>query len=1048
MLRILHTILILSLCTVLPVAVTAASEINDSQGNISFIDNKGQWEPMIKYKAAVPGGAVFITDKGLVYNFYSMKDMERFHEHYEHTGSIDTATMHYHSYSVTLSGASASFNCSTDDRRSYYHNYFLGNDTSKWKGHVPLFGKMTRKDVYRGIDMAIYSHGSALKYDFIVAPGADPSLISLQFEGVQPTIAESGSLKISTTVNEVTEAAPYVFQVIDGERKEVKCKYRLDEGKLTFDLYEGYDKAYPLVIDPAVVFITYSGSTGSNLGHCTTYDDDGNLYGASWPGTADWPATIGAFQLTIGGSFDAGINKYNAAGTSLVFSTYYGGNGTETPHAMRVNDQGELILMGSTGSDNLPVTPGCYDDSLGGNKDYFVVRFNAAGSAILGATYVGGSLDEADIMYNEFHGTELSTGEIILDTAGNVWVCGNTLSSDFPTTAGAVQHAFGGGKSDAVLFRLNADYSQLTYSTYLGGVQEDAAYGLAMTKAGHMVISGATRSVNFPVSWGALHMQPRGNADGFVSIINPSVNDGLLRSTYLGTNNFDLAYAIQVDRNDNVYVLGQTRGNYPITPGVYATPGADIFVDKLNPQLSASMVSTRLGNQQTASLRFVPCVFMIDRCENVYVIGSNNRPLNAPPLPTTPGAFETTGKIFIWVMEPDFANLRFASYIGTAWCHLHQGVSRITQDGMVYYSSCTNVPTHSTSSGAFAPVGLSPSLDLLSFKLNLEDLIDQDTLGKSTMMKVCFRDSVYIDPAGLPGQRYYWSNGQVTTGGIWISKSGIYTCHYEIDGYCEYYIDTFDVSIEAAPKVSVQDSTCPGKKMGRIEIITQPGQAMGYTYNAFNKSTGALLSSGISDTGIVLVGLDQGLYEVNIQTPSGCDTTLAFTISAVPGINLTISNDTAILPGGRVQLWASGASTYQWQPAKWLDSPNIATPLAMPRQPITYTVNATNEYGCEATASVHIHVNDHLFLPNVFSPNGDGRNDVFRLGNLGYKRVQEFLIFNRWGELVFSTTDGKQGWDGTYKGVPADLGTYFYTITIEMTDYSIKKLKGDVTLIR
>ena len=327
MLRILHTILILSLCTVLPVAVTAASEINDSQGNISFIENRGQWEPMIKYKAAVPGGAVFVTDKGLVYNFYSMKDKERFHEHYEHSGSIDTATMHYHSYSVTLSGASASFNCSTDDRRSYYHNYFLGNDTSKWKGHVPLFGKMTRKDVYPGIDMALYSHGSALKYDFIVAPGADPSLIALQFEGVQPTIAEDGSLKIPTTVNEVTEAAPYVFQVIDGERKEVKCKYRLDEGKLTFDLYEGYDKAYPLVIDPAVVFITYSGSTGSNLGHCTTYDDDGNLYGASWPGTAHWPATIGAFQLTIGGSFDAGINKYNAAGTSLVFSTYYGGIG-------------------------------------------------------------------------------------------------------------------------------------------------------------------------------------------------------------------------------------------------------------------------------------------------------------------------------------------------------------------------------------------------------------------------------------------------------------------------------------------------------------------------------------------------------------------------------------------------------------------------------------------------------------------------------------------------------------------------------------------------
>src|SRR5690606_18782770 len=137
------------------------------------------------------------------------------------------------------------------------------------------------------------------------------------------------------------------------------------------------------------------------------------------------------------------------------------------------------------------------------------------------------------------------------------------------------------------------------------------------TKAGHIAVSGATRSVNFPVSWGALHMQHGGNADGFVSIINPSVDDGLLRSTYLGTSNYDLAYAIQVDRYDNIYVLGQTMGNYPVTPGVYARAGGDIFIDKLNPQLSASLVSTRLGNLQSATLRYFPNAFVVDRCENV-----------------------------------------------------------------------------------------------------------------------------------------------------------------------------------------------------------------------------------------------------------------------------------------------------------------------------------------------------------------------------------------------------------------------------------------------
>jgi gliding motility-associated-like protein len=181
---------------------------------------------------------------------------------------------------------------------------------------------------------------------------------------------------------------------------------------------------------------------------------------------------------------------------------------------------------------------------------------------------------------------------------------------------------------------------------------------------------------------------------------------------------------------------------------------------------------------------------------------------------------------------------------------------------------------------------------------------------------------------------------------------------------------------------------------------------------------------------------------------NGCVGKDSLTVVRSPQPVLQITPDTTIFARATVHLRASGAHSYIWSPTTWLDNPFSATPVAMPHDAITYTVTGINEYGCSDTAQVHINIIANMFLPDAFTPNGDGLNDVFRVVNFGYEAIQDFSIFNRWGQRVFYTHDGTSGWDGTFNGKPAEGGVYFYVIQIGMLDGTQKKFQGDVTLIR
>lgn len=289
---------------------------------------------------------------------------------------------------------------------------------------------------------------------------------------------------------------PVAWQTQDGEKIPVKCKFTIDlknngNTEVKFDLGNEYDPSMPLIIDPVLVFSTFSGSTADNFGFTATYDLQKNTFGGGivFP-SGQYPVTTGAFQtgfngVTLATTRDVAITKFNQQGTGLLYSTYLGGTGTEAPHSLVCDDAGNLYVMGTTSSTDFPMLPTAYDNTYSGGTtitppnsgisysgtDIFVVKFNPGGTALLGTTYVGGTgndgINSASVLAYNYG--DMFRGEIILDGSGNCIVASVSSSNNFPVTGTAPQPIFGGGATDGIVFRLNNNLSSLLWSTYIGG---------------------------------------------------------------------------------------------------------------------------------------------------------------------------------------------------------------------------------------------------------------------------------------------------------------------------------------------------------------------------------------------------------------------------------------------------------------------------------------------------------------------------------------------------------------------------------------------------
>lgn len=752
-----------------------------------FVENKGQWGDWIKYKAKTIAGELDLEKDGFRYILSDADNTEKI-DSYQHGLIREKPLMKFHVYKVTLLGANEAQIKGVKQQKNYY-NYFLGNDPKHWAGNVRPYLGLEYNNVYNDIDMHVTSEAGALVYEFFVKPGADATKIKLDFDGPDKMfVNSSGNLVIKTSVGQVTEMKPYVYQYINDNKVEVACNYHQEENTITFEMPNGYDHSKMLIIDPVTLWASFTGSTADNWGFTATYDEAGNFYmggvvNCLSPGSA-FPVSPGAFQLVWGGgqgpggiafASDIAVMKLSPDGTSRIYATYIGGVNNEKPHSMIVDNFGNLIIAGRTLSPNYPVTAGVYQPAKNGGSDIIITKLNPTGSGLAASTFMGGTghdgvnIDSTQYVhtYLKYNYGDDARSEVQVDNAGNIYVAGCTQSTNFPVTPTAIASTLTGIQA-GVVFKLNPTMSTLLWSTYLDGIREDAGYVLAFNPTQTSVyVAGGTSSTNFPVpasgGWQPSYMGD--TADGYILKFRNSAPYGVQAGTFVGTSNFDQVYGIQVDHSGNVYAMGLSLGGiFPVTAGAYTNPNSTQFIIKLDSNLANNLISTVYGSGDPTRTNISPVAFLVDTCENVFVSGwGGNIMAGSPgvvgltrtgtctgmPIPASPPAeaahqATTDGFDFYFiVLGPGMTSLKYATFYGRNLAsggeHVDGGTSRFDKKGVVYQGICANCgggggTPFPTTPGVWATTMPSPNCNQAGLKIafNIGPVNCDITAGPST----------------------------------------------------------------------------------------------------------------------------------------------------------------------------------------------------------------------------------------------------------------------------------------------------------------------------
>ena len=1293
--------------------------VNYQGSNLKFTANKGQWHSDIRFRSGIPGGTLFLLQNRLIYDFNDLDDMKRIHD-IHHSGEPappEDFVVNKHAFQVSFVGGNQNPTTQGVSKTFDYMNYFLGDDPARWKGRVPNYQEVDYSEVYPGINFRIYGKSFDLKYDFLVEPGADPNAIQLGFDGIDRISVRDERLHIKTSVNTLIEDKPYAYQIINGKEVEVACKFKLKGKTLQFELPEGYNKSHELIIDPTLIFSSYTGSTYDNWGYTATYDSAGHLYGGGIiidnPATGTYPTTMGAYQSSFQGGdgtlgTDIGITKFSPDGDTIIYSTFVGGLSNESPHSLVVNSDNELYVLGTTSSSNFPTTAGAYSTTFGGGSstfpngilypngsDIIVFKLDTAGANLLGSTFMGGPGNDglletsADLVRN--YGDQFR-GEIICDDFGNVYVASSTTSVIGFPLQNAVQSLYGGGPTDGVAFKLSSNLNNLLWSTYLGGTGEDAAYSIQLSSNFQPYITGGTTSGNYPTTAGAYktsNQGPTGEVDGFISRLS-STGSTLLSSTYVGTVGYDQCYFVQLDSANAVYVVGQTDTTYPVSPNTYSNPNSGQFLHKFSTDLTTSLVSTVFGTG-SGDIDIALTAFLVNDCHNIFISGwGGSTNLSQAPtstttgLPTTPNAYSTTtdgSDFYLIALSADAQSLLFGTFFGGGFLsggstpsneHVDGGTCRFDKKGIVYHAVCAGCGgqnAYPSTPGAFATTNGSANCNLGVFKY---DLVTLDAIAETDgPPHVCQSDTVKFLNLSIGGATWLWDFGDGDTSSAFepfhiYQSSGTFTVSLAVmDSVSCIYSDTafLTVSVTAPPSGSMDSvgPLCAGDSVqlqayGGVSYVWTPNQDILNRFSAnpvvFPDQTqqytvvladscgrdtiaqiitvnedptsvgdddqicveqtaqlhaeGAVSYEWSPDTNMnnryssdpVVTPHQNTVYTVKMVDAHNCvwygeqtifvdtnnritpytfgdtlicygDTAQLFASGATtyrwnPTTNISdrdipnpivfptrttiyyvdISNvcgtkrdsmkisvqkvepvvgpDTTVCPGENVQLHVSGGKSYVWFPPELVTNTTVENPIAIvpiptefgvlvtdslgcqgigtasidhfkipyvdagldqllgaefvrleakgngtfewfpatglectncnpvrasPDESTTYYVTITDTNGCQNIDSMRVEVISSLYIPNSFTPNGEDPNNIFRAKGV-YIREFHMEIFDRWGELIFESKDINDGWDGYYKGRPAQIGTYVYRVSYVGTS-GVRQFKlGKVTLIR
>ncbi len=744
-----HLFLLLSaVATLLSCHVIAHNQVN-------FVPNQGQWEGEFQFKAEFNRLVVYGESTGFMYSYSEALA----HVHDDHGHHVPDF-INRHAFRLKFINANP-INFDGKSQKSGYFNYLRGNDPSKWKGHVPIYSDMVAEELYDGINLRAYEEAHAFKYDYHIAPGADPNLIAFEYSGLDNLILKKGKLVLETSVGQLVEYIPVSYQTINGERIEVRCRYSIDGDRIGFEFPDGYDDSIELVIDPVLVGATLSGtSSGSNYGHGATFDMEGNIYTHAISFESAYPTNEGSYQEAYGGGLiDAAISKLTPDGTELIFATFIGGSAAEYPHSTIVNANQEIFVFGKTSSSDFPTTLSAFQTEHGGGNDIFVTGLSADGSEAVGSTYIGGSQDDG---FNSVgFGYDNHRGEININPYGDVYVASCSSSEDFPTTPGVAQESKMTGQ-DGVVFKMSPDLSDMVWSTFVGSDVDDMAYGLRVKDDQSVVVTGAIGGVSLG-----------GNGDGFVTTsgvfqesFNGGENDGFVQilsedgstielSTFVGMDGSDKAMFIDIDSNQDIWLYMDSGSDWVTSDGVYGDGEGNLVVQKLSSDLSSILITSRLAPDGEGNATGTPVAFMVDLCNGVYTSAYG---VSSAFTASEDALFETGG-FYLAAFAPDMTGLEYGTYY--TGNHVDGGTSRFDPQGVVYQGVCSG-SGFNTTDDAWATTQ-PPGWDIGVFKIDFEIETVNAVAGAAGQLSGCAPHTVSFDNFSSGEAEYTWHFGDGQT---------------------------------------------------------------------------------------------------------------------------------------------------------------------------------------------------------------------------------------------------------------------------------------------
>lgn len=699
--------------------------------NLTFLENKGQWPTHVRFRAEVNGHSIWLDSNRLTYQIRnaSLHPLQRIHDKAA-TSFEDRYQAIAHVYEVIFVGGKTQAVRPKSIPSSEFFNFIDGEDPKKWIFDAHTYSKVAYQQVYRGVDLTLYGSNGRMKYDFELAPGNTGQTIKMQYKGLNAIRLDGGKLVLKTALGQIVEEIPKAYQLVDGVAKLVECQFTLTGDIVGFRFNRPLDTRYKTIIDPVLNFFTYSGSSSDNWANSAVSDKEGNSYSAGTVYGSSFPTTTGAIDRSYNGGsspylgYDIGILKFDNVGGRLLWGTYFGGNSAETPHALKIDEQENLVIMGTTSSTNFPTTANAFRRNLSesaaeypfgydpnyvmptyrNGSELFISKIKNDGKSLIASTLFGGSgADgllgiENNLVAN--YGDQFR-GDVVIAPDGGVFLASSTQSSNL-VLKNPFQNSLK-GKTDGLLAHFSPDLSQLIWSTYLGGFGNDAIFSMALTSDSKLAICGATSSSDFPTTTNSVQSQRLGTSnDGFLALFEANTGK-FLNSTYLSTPAFDQAYLVDVDFDDYVYVFGQTQGNMPLSQNVFGTANGGQFLQKFLPNLTSRIWATTYGSTPNQP-NIVPTALMIDSCKRIFMAGWGGRvnyqgtgfaggytiglPVSNDALQ---GATADSSDFYFLVLGADAKSLIYGSYFGSKSGrgeHVDGGTSHFDRRGVITHAVC------------------------------------------------------------------------------------------------------------------------------------------------------------------------------------------------------------------------------------------------------------------------------------------------------------------------------------------------------------------------